>query len=123
MDIGHKIKELRIARGLTQEELADRSELSKGFISQLENDYTSPSISTLEDILICLGISVADFFAEENEEQVVFTEENDYFIKDDAEHMNEIKWIVPTAQKNQMEPIIMNLEAGGSTNEEMPGEG
>ena len=36
MDIGKKIKELRVAKGLTQEELADRSELSKGFISQLE---------------------------------------------------------------------------------------
>ena len=34
MDIGGKIKELRVMTGLTQEELADRSELSKGFISQ-----------------------------------------------------------------------------------------
>lgn len=56
MDIGVKIRELRILNGLTQEELADRSELSKGFISQLENDLTSPSISTLEDILQCLGV-------------------------------------------------------------------
>ena len=47
MDIGQKIKELRVAKGLTQEELADRSELSKGFISQLERDLTSPSIATL----------------------------------------------------------------------------
>ena len=46
MDIGKKIKELRVAKGLTQEELADRSELSKGFISQLERDLTSPSIAT-----------------------------------------------------------------------------
>ena len=38
MEIGKKIKDLRIAKGLTQEELADRSELSKGFISQLERD-------------------------------------------------------------------------------------
>ena len=51
MDIGQKIKELRVAKGLTQEELADRSELSKGFISQLERDLTSPSIATLMDIL------------------------------------------------------------------------
>lgn len=36
MEIGSKIKELRMKNGLTQEELADRSELSKGFISQLE---------------------------------------------------------------------------------------
>ena len=58
MEIGSKIRELRILNGLTQEELADRSELSKGFISQVENDLTSPSISTLEDILQCLGMPI-----------------------------------------------------------------
>ena len=55
MDIGLKLKELRILKGLTQEELADRAELSKGFISQLERNLTSPSIATLMDILQCLG--------------------------------------------------------------------
>ena len=51
MDIGLKLKELRTALRLTQEELADRAELSKGFISQLEHNLTSPSIATLTDIL------------------------------------------------------------------------
>ena len=35
MDIGEKLCLLRIQRGLTQEDLADRCELSKGFISQV----------------------------------------------------------------------------------------
>lgn len=61
MDIGLKLKELRILKGLTQEELADRAELSKGFISQVERNLTSPSIATLMDILQCLGASTADF--------------------------------------------------------------
>ena len=64
MEIGKKIKELRVMKGLTQEELADRSELSKGFISQLERDLTSPSISTLVDILQCLGTDLKEFFSE-----------------------------------------------------------
>ena len=46
MNIGAKIKQLRQELGLTQEELADRAELSKSFISQLERDLTSPSINT-----------------------------------------------------------------------------
>lgn len=62
MDIGFKIKELRMERGLTQEELADRAELSKGFISQVENNLTSPPIATLTDILQCLGTDLKDFF-------------------------------------------------------------
>ena len=84
MDIGKKIKELRVAKGLTQEELADRSELSKGFISQLERDLTSPSIATLMDILQCLGTTVSEFFQEEPEDQIVFRDE-DYFEKIDSE--------------------------------------
>ena len=36
MDIGKRMKELRVFYGLTQQELADRAELTKGFISQLE---------------------------------------------------------------------------------------
>ena len=72
MSIGGKLKELRILKGLTQEELADRAELSKGFISQVERDLTSPSIATLMDILQCLGTTIGEFFNEAPEEQIVF---------------------------------------------------
>ena len=72
MNIGQKIKELRIQKSLTQEELADRAELSKGFISQLERDLTSPSIATLVDILQCLGTNLEEFFSGTTSEQVVF---------------------------------------------------
>ena len=122
MDIGKKIKELRVLKGLTQEELADRSELSKGFVSQLENDLTSPSIATLIDILQCLGTNIHEFFAEEQPEQIVFKDE-DYFEKIDSELNNKIEWIIPTAQKNIMEPIRLTLEAGGETYPDNPHEG
>ena len=114
MDIGSKLKEIRTLKGLTQEELADRAELSKGFISQLERNLTSPSIATLTDILQCLGTTLGEFFNETPEEQVVFGKA-DYFEKYDAELKNEIRWIIPNAQKNMMEPILITLEAGGST--------
>ena len=114
MDIGNKLKELRVLKGLTQEELADRSELSKGFISQLERNLTSPSITTLMDILQCLGTSIG--------EQIVFGKQ-DYFVKEDTEYKNEIKWIIPNAQKNTIEPIYLTLQAGGSTCPDTPHEG
>ena len=122
MDIGSKLKERRTLKGLTQEELADRAELSKGFISQLERNLTSPSIATLTDILQCLGTTLGEFFNETPEEQVVFGKA-DYFEKYDAELKNEIRWIIPNAQKNMMEPILITLEAGGSTYPDNPHEG
>lgn len=80
MEIGSKLKELRMSKGLTQEELANRAELSKGFISQLERDLTSPSIATLVDILQCLGTDLKDFFCDDSDDQVVFRD-SDYFEK------------------------------------------
>ena len=122
MNIGAKLKELRTLKGLTQEELADRAELSKGFISQLERDLTSPSIATLMDILQCLGTTIGEFFNETPEEQIVFGK-NDYFTKEDTELKNEIKWIIPNAQKNIMEPIHLVLSPGRSTYPDTPHEG
>ena len=122
MDIGNKLKELRVLKGLTQEELADRSELSKGFISQLERNLTSPSITTLMDILQCLGTSIGEFFNEAPDEQIVFGKQ-DYFVKEDTEYKNEIKWIIPNAQKNTIEPIYLTLQAGCSTCPDTPHEG
>lgn len=123
MKIGNKIKELRMQKGLTQEELADRTELSKGFISQLERDLTSPSIATLIDLLQVLGTTPKDFFDDDPmEHQVVFNKQ-DYFEKTDNTLNNTIEWIIPNAQKNIMEPIRVTLEPGGSTYPDIPHEG
>ena len=122
MKIGQKIRHLRIKNGLTQEELADRRELSKGFISQLERDLTSPSIATLVDILECLGTNLKEFFSEENNEKICFSSD-DYFVTNNEELKNNIHWIVPNSQKNKMEPIIVHLEKGVKTLKEDPHEG
>ena len=71
MDIGEKLRLLRIRRGLTQEDMADRCELSKGFISQVERNLASPSIATLTDMLECLGSSLSQFFSEDKDEKTV----------------------------------------------------
>lgn len=122
MEIGEKIKQLRIELGLTQEELADRTELSKGFISQMERDLTSPSIATLEDVLTCLGTDISTFFADEKTPRIVF-HDDDYFIKRDEDRKNTIEWIVPNSQKNRMEPIRLVFEKGGKTMPDDPHEG
>lgn len=122
MKIGDKIRRLRVQNSLTQEELANRSELTKGFISQLERDLTSPSIATLVDILEGLGTNLQEFFNESIEEKIVFSRE-DAFEAENEELGYTIKWIVPNAQKNKMEPILVELEPGGRTKEDSPHEG
>lgn len=122
MQIGEKLKRLRVEKQLTQEELANRCELSKGFISQLENDLTSPSIATLIDILDILGTNLNEFFSEDVNEKIVFSQD-DMFVTENTDLKYKLMWLVPNAQKNQMEPIMINIEPNGQYILEEPHEG
>ena len=115
--IGEKIRNLRNRNGLTQQELAERTELTKGFISQVERGQVSASIVTLFDIIECLGSTPAEFFRQE-EEKVVFSED-EYFEKID-EAGNSRQWIVPSAQKYQMEPMLVVLQPHSELEEDKP---
>ncbi|MGF0017606.1 helix-turn-helix domain-containing protein [Sporofaciens sp. SGI.106] len=106
MDIGKKLKELRLQNDLTLGDLASRSELTKGFLSQVERNLTAPSIATLEDILEALGTNLSEFFREEEEKQIVFSTQ-DFF--EDKQDDYTIEWVIPNAQKNEMEPILLTL--------------
>ncbi len=122
-DIGNKIKQLRLKYGLTQEELAARTELSKGFISQLERNLTSPSIATLMDILEALGTDIGSFFAPNDVNEKVVFSPNDMFEKEDVDLLTNVCWLVPNAQKNELEPILITLKSGGRTAPHDPHEG
>ncbi len=121
MKIGEKIKNLRLFCDMTQEELADRCELTKGYISQLENDLTSPSIATLIDILSALRTDLKEFFSDIDGEDKISFNKNDYIEKVADGYV--INWLAPNAQKNTMEPIHLRLEPGASTDEDIPHEG
>ncbi|EFC05720.1 DNA-binding helix-turn-helix protein [Bulleidia extructa W1219] len=120
INIGARIKQLRLKNDLTLEELASRTELTKGFLSQLERNRTSPSIQSLADVAEALGVNLSGFFQEDVEEQIVFQEE-DAFV-DEQEGMK-IFWIVPNAQKNVMEPIRLVIESGYQSKVLEPHEG
>lgn len=114
LKLGQRLKDLRNENGLTQQELADRTELTKGYISQLERDLTVPSVPTLLDILQCLGCSPADFFSDTKKAPVVY-HQDDYFEKEDEDNKNTVQWLVADAQKNMMEPLLIHLKPGGNT--------
>ena len=120
MDLGKKIRQMRNQKGLTQSELADRCELTKGYISQLENNLNSPSIATLTDILSALGSNLSEFFQEEREEKIVFSKNE--FIEKDSDGVL-FNWLIPNAQKNMMEPVLVELSEGVETAGDIPHEG
>ncbi|WP_341961520.1 cupin domain-containing protein [Pseudomonas sp. RC10] len=65
--LGERIRGLRKRQGLTLAELAKRSQLSVGYISQLERDLSRPSVDTLLKIGRCLGVNIQWFFSTRSE--------------------------------------------------------
>ena len=111
MKIGHKLRQLRMANELTQEELASRTNLSKGFISQLESDIASPSIDTLADILEALGTNFSDFFNDCEQEKVVFDKKS-RIITPDSDKKKKVELLIPAAGKRKMDPVLVSLKPG-----------
>ena len=71
MKIGLRIKQLRLRRNLTLNELAKRIGLTTSFLSQLERDFTSPSVTSLEKIAQALHVKIADFFQEGEKRELI----------------------------------------------------
>ncbi|MCB5173615.1 MULTISPECIES: cupin domain-containing protein [Microvirga] len=63
-DVGARLKEIRIAAGLSQRDLAVRAGVTHGLISMIEQNRNSPSVASLRKILGGVSMTMADFFQE-----------------------------------------------------------
>ncbi len=122
LELGKRIKDLRLAAELTQEELANRAKLTKGFISQIENDQTSISLDSLIDILDALGLSIGEFFAEDGEsDRITFTKTDRIPLNGRGAMSFEL--LIPGSTNLLMDPILVTLAPGESLPVEDPHNG
>jgi len=111
VDVGQRMRQLRKERGLSIKELAEKSGLAVNTLSLIENQKTSPSVTTLEATAKAMGIAVALFFEPTQEsEQVIFT-------KDGQRREMEIDGILVEdcgvdLQDHPMQPFHVTLPAG-----------
>ena len=68
MNIALRLKNLRESHGWSQNKLAQLSGLSQGFVRQIELEEKQPTVDSVSKLCTALGITLADFFAEEKEE-------------------------------------------------------
>ncbi len=113
--IGSRIRRLRKAAEMTQEDLAERSDLTAGFISQVERGKTSISIDSLLMILNALNVHISDFFRQE-QEQIVFKAKDAVLLERDG--VEKFESLVSGAANRTMEPVKVLLEEGQTV--EMP---
>jgi transcriptional regulator with XRE-family HTH domain len=108
-EIGQRIRRLRQAAEMTLRELAERADLTPGFISQLERGKVSISIDSLMMILDALNIQIADFFRP-SQERFVFREQDQVHLE--REGVKEFVALVPGAGNREMEPVRVHLAPG-----------
>lgn len=64
-NVGGRLRQLRLARGLSQRELARRAGVTNSTVSLIEQNSVSPSVSSLKKLLDALPVSISTFFAGE----------------------------------------------------------
>jgi len=79
MDIGSKIRTIRNRKKITIAQMCEATGLSKGFISNVENNNTSPSISTLQTIANFLKVPLPYLLLEKDEHMTVIRKEEREF--------------------------------------------
>lgn len=62
VNVGRRLRELRAERELSIRALAEQSQLNVNTLSLIENDKTSPSVSTLQQIAAALKVPIVAFF-------------------------------------------------------------
>lgn len=114
MQIGSRIKNLRLQKNLTQEELAERTDLTKGYISQVERDLSMPSLEVFFSILEVLGCTPKEFFDDEGQQQKVIYRKEEGNEFEDPEKGYLLKWLVPESNEKVMEPVELIFKKNGS---------
>lgn len=120
MDLGNKLRKEREARGYTLKQLAEKSDLSIGFISQVERGQTEPSLASLKKLCEALGIKMRDVF--EQDEQ-----KSDFVRKGSGQKMvvHDVKCELLAAIDNKTMEVLYKVVAPGGKSgqiESHPGE-
>lgn len=123
IQISNKIKEKRKAKGITIQELADKAEVSKGLISQIENNRTVPSLLVLINIIRALNLDMNEFFNEIGQEQqtskVIIKQEASYqvFEKEAAKGFLYKRVLTRSVKNYPVDIVILELKKGARRNQ------
>lgn len=117
MKISQAIRRIRQARGLTLDGLAKRSNLTKGYLSKVENAKSSPPVSTLQNLALALGVDISEFFDVDNQHDclpdgldIVRNSENNNGIFTEAGYT--YKPLVKHLKNKYMSPFLMIVKKG-----------
>lgn len=117
MKLGRKIKSVRTGKGITIQDIAARSGLSKGFLSQVENDKTSPSLNTLERIADALETPLTYLLLGERHQPALVRRGERQVLIDEASQ-GRVEYLSPVSGRS-LQMVVVELPAGCAVGDEM----
>ena len=116
MQIGEKIKLLRLSKNMTIKKLATKTGLSVGFISNVERDVNSPTISSLQKICQALDTDMADFFTNMRNSSHVLRKEHRQSLQ--SGEYSPFKVEMFSLPRKKLQPSFIELNPGGQYGDE-----
>jgi transcriptional regulator with XRE-family HTH domain len=121
IQISNKIKEVRTQKNITIQVLAEKAEVSKGLISQIENNRSIPSLPVLMNIILSLNLDLNDFFKNINlkgpdKGKVIVKKKEDYklFEKEVAGGFVYHRIMSPNLKDGPIDIVLLDLKKGAS---------
>lgn len=107
MDLGKRIRELRTKQGISLNELASKISVSPGFLSQIENGKSEPSLTTIKKISDGLSVTISNLFDEVEQKDHMFVKLNERVsMCNIGEGGVSIEFLAPFNRENIMEACV-----------------
>jgi len=116
VDLGARIRALRVARGATLRKLAAEARVTESFLSQVERGVASPSIASVQRIARALGTSIAELFATDDRAGIVVRAADRRRVV--YQGLGAIDEFLTRATDGKLQLILSTIEPGGGTGDE-----
>jgi transcriptional regulator with XRE-family HTH domain len=116
VDLGARIRALRLARGETLRKLASEAGVTESFLSQVERGVASPSIASVQRIAGALGKSIAELFATDDRAGIVVRAADRRRVV--YQGLGAIDEFLTRATDGRLQVIMSSIQPGGGTGDE-----
>ncbi len=127
MQIGPHLKKIRLSKEYTLNDVASRLHISASLLSQIENDKTSPSLQSLEELLKFYAVNFSDFFRQVEQKRYIIVRKAETETLRNPENGFTLTLLASKLQNNALESFIAEIGPGstvevGVLGEEINGE-